>query len=54
MLDLERENDGLSDLQVFILALARNSDKELLKKSLRMCEENGNIFYSFLPKKSWD
>lgn len=51
LLDLERENDGLSDLQVFMLALARNSDKELLKKSLRMCEENGNIFYSFLPKK---
>ncbi|HDR7601544.1 TPA: hypothetical protein QCX65_005019 [Bacillus mycoides] len=51
LLDLERKNGKLSDLQTFVLALARNSDKELLKKSLRMCEENGNIFFSFLPKK---
>ncbi|MCU5497542.1 AimR family lysis-lysogeny pheromone receptor [Bacillus wiedmannii] len=51
LLDLETKNGKLSDLQMFVLALARNSNKDLLKKSLAMCEENGNIFYSFLPKK---
>ena len=51
LLDLEKKNGRLSDLQTFVLALSRNSNKELLIKSLRMCEENGNIFYSFLPKK---
>ncbi|PEL57935.1 hypothetical protein CN639_11105 [Bacillus toyonensis] len=50
LLALEKKNGQLSDLQTFVLALSRNSNKELLKKSLRMCEENGNIFYSFLPK----
>ncbi|MDA2281044.1 AimR family lysis-lysogeny pheromone receptor [Bacillus cereus] len=51
LLDLERKNGHLSDMQTFVLALVRNSDTELLKKSLRMCEENGNIFFAYLPKK---
>ncbi|PEO88133.1 hypothetical protein CN571_15645 [Bacillus pseudomycoides] len=51
LLDLEMKNGQLSDLQTFVLALAKNSDNELLKKSLRMCEENGNIFFAYLPKK---
>ncbi|HDR8076524.1 TPA: hypothetical protein QCZ00_003947 [Bacillus cereus] len=51
LLDLKKKNGRLSDLQTYVLALARDSDKDLLKQSLKMCEENGNIFYSFLPKK---
>lgn len=46
---IERKNGGLTSFETFYLGLARN-DRELLKKSLEMFEESGNIFYSKLPK----
>ncbi|MFI8709912.1 AimR family lysis-lysogeny pheromone receptor [Bacillus sp. NPDC077411] len=49
LLKLQKRNAELTDIQTFYLGLARN-DKELIKKSLEMCEASGNIFYAQLPK----
>lgn len=49
LLKLQKKNYELTDIQTFYLGLARN-DKELIKKSLEMCEASGNIFYAQLPK----
>ncbi|MFE9082178.1 AimR family lysis-lysogeny pheromone receptor [Bacillus mobilis] len=49
LMKIERKNGKLTSFETFYLGLARN-DRELLKKSLEMFEESGNIFYSKLPK----
>ncbi|PEP21750.1 hypothetical protein CN566_28520 [Bacillus wiedmannii] len=49
LIQIENENGKLTSFETFYLGIARN-DRELLKKSLEMFEESGNIFYSKLPK----
>ncbi|PJZ20689.1 AimR family lysis-lysogeny pheromone receptor (plasmid) [Bacillus tropicus] len=49
LMQIENENGKLTSFETFYLGIARN-DRELLKKSLEMFEESGNIFYSKLPK----
>ncbi len=49
LIQIERKNGKLTSFETFYLGIARN-DRELLKKSLEMFEESGNIFYSKLPK----
>ncbi|KEK24737.1 AimR family lysis-lysogeny pheromone receptor [Bacillus gaemokensis] len=50
LIHLENKMGELTDFQTLYLGLARE-DKNLIKKSLEMCEETGNIFYSQLPKR---
>jgi hypothetical protein len=50
LLELEKENDELSDIQTFYLGLAKK-EEGLIIKSLQKFEDTGNIFYSQLPKK---
>ncbi|KFM95180.1 hypothetical protein D0U04_30035 [Bacillus clarus] len=50
LMHLANRTGELTDFQTLYLGLARE-DKKLIKKSLEMCEETGNIFYSQLPKK---